>query len=127
MVNNIDNNPNVFSKITGEANNKYVAYSYLNQTGDPSVDNTCNCATNWWCTDFAGNLGTAIGGIGSALVTAKFGKAPANNTKKTTPAENADTNVPVPMSTGEKVLIGGAVVGGIAVIITIFVVMKKKK
>ena len=128
MVNNINNNPNVFSEITGEHNDKYVAYSYLNQTG---TDNNC-CCCNWWCSDFASKLAQGIGGIGSAYVSAKYGKQPTTNTNTKPPATgnggSGSTNPPTtPMSLGKKVLIGGSIVGGLAVVITIIAVSRKKK
>ena len=134
MVNNIDNNPNVFSQITGENNGKYVAYSYLNQDGtDPNANGSC---CSWWCSDFASKLAQGFGGIGAAYVTAKYGNPKANNGNKTpatTPPTGGGTTPPAgggttpPMSLGKKVLIGGGIVGGIAVLITIIVVARKNK
>ena len=137
MVNNIDNNPNVFSQITGENNGKYVAYSYLNQDGtDPNANGSCCCS--WWCSDFASKLAQGFGGIGAAYVTAKYGNPKGNNGNPkgnngnkppaTTPPTGGGTTTPAPpMSLGKKVLIGGGIVGGLAVIITIIVVARKNK
>ena len=109
MTDNFNSNPNYF---VGSGNR--INEGYANQTGDTTAaDNTCcNCCNSFWCSDFAANLATAFGGVGSALVQAKMGKTntPKTVVKPPSPPAAATT------STGKKVLywtLGIVAVGGV--------------